>query len=56
MNDVINIVSNVGFPIFACVYVVKVMGKQISDLTEVVNNNTHMIEKLINSVNRIRKE
>ena len=58
MNEIVNIISNVGFPIAACIYVVRIQGKQIKYLTQVVRENTEVIRDLANmtSVNRTRKE
>lgn len=56
MNDIINMIANVGFPITACIYVVRIQGKQIKYLTQVVRENTEVIRELANSVNRTRKE
>lgn len=58
MNEIVNIISNVGFPIAACIYVVRIQGKQIKYLTQVVRENTEVIRELANksSANRTRKE
>ncbi len=58
MNEIVSIISNVGFPIAACVYVVRIQGKQIKYLTQVVRENTEVIRDLANksSVDRTRKE
>lgn len=58
MNEIVNIISNVGFPIAACIYVVRVQGKQIKYLSQVVRENTEVIRDFAerSSVNRTRKE
>ena len=58
MNEIVNIISNVGFPIAACIYVVRIQGKQIKYLTQVVRENTEVIREFAvkSSVNRTRKE
>lgn len=58
MNEIINIISNVGFPIAACIYVVRIQGKQIKYLTQVVRENTEVIRDFAekSSVNRTRRE
>ena len=47
MNDVINLISSCGFPIFACIYLVKNQSKQIEKLSEIIKDNTKAIEKLV---------
>lgn len=53
MDSWIQIISSVGFPIFACCalgfYVYKVQTK----LQEIVNENTRAIEKLIDKIEHI---
>lgn len=58
MNEIVNVISNVGFPIAACIYVVRVQGKQIKYLSQVVRENTEVIRDFAerSSVNRTRKE
>lgn len=46
INEIINAIGSCGFPIFACVYLVKSFSKQIEELTQVINRNTNVIEKL----------
>lgn len=57
MNEIVNVISNVGFPIAACIYVVRVQGKQIKYLSQVVRENTEVIRDFAErcSVNRTRK-
>lgn len=56
MNEIINLISNVGFPIAVSIYLVRVQGKQIKYLSQVVRENTEVIRELASSVSRIRKE
>lgn len=47
MNEVVNIISNVGFPI-ACVIAMGYYGKQTLDnLSSIIDRNTRVIEHLI---------
>lgn len=50
MSDFVNLISNVGFPIAACVYMAITYNKTISQLTEVINNNTISIERLVGKI------
>lgn len=47
MSDFVALISNVGFPIAACVYMAVTYNKTISKLTSVIENNTRSIERLV---------
>lgn len=54
MNDLIQIISNVGFPIFACIMMFKAMDKDRDEhkaesekWVEALNNNTNVMQKLV---------
>lgn len=50
MSDFVNLISNVGFPIAACAYMAVTYNKTISQLTDVINNNTISIERLAGKI------
>lgn len=52
ISDITTLVSTCGFPIFACIYLVKSQGKQLEKLAEMINKNTNAIEKLCREVKR----
>lgn len=43
-------VSSVGFPILACVYMWKYISTSLKEFTETINENTKMVEKLIDKL------
>lgn len=54
MNDFVSLISNVGFPIFACVMMFKSMEKEQENhkiesdkWTEALNNNTMVMKQLL---------
>ena len=54
MNDFVTLISNVGFPIFACIMMFKAMEKQRDDhktesekWIQALNNNTNVMQKLV---------
>ena len=57
MNEVVSLISNVGFPIFACIMIFKAMEKEREDhKTEsekwvtALNNNTNIMQKLYEKI------
>ena len=57
MNDFIALISNVGFPIFACIMMFKAMEKEREDhkeesekWVEALNNNTNVMKSLISKL------
>lgn len=56
MSDFVNLISNVGFPIAACVYMAITYNKTISQLTAVINNNTLSIERLVGKIEGAQDE
>lgn len=57
MNDFIALISNVGFPIFACIMMFKAMEKEREDhkeesekWVEALNNNTNVMKTLISKL------
>lgn len=57
MNDFVSLISNVGFPIFACIMMYKAMEKERKDhkeesdkWVEALNNNTNVMKTLISKL------
>lgn len=50
MSDFVSLISNVGFPIAACAYMAVTYNKTITQLTDVINNNTLSIERLAGKI------
>jgi len=48
------LVSNLGFPIFIVIYLLNREDKTLEKLTEVINQNTLAIQKLINKLEEKR--
>ena len=45
MNEVINAISTVGFPIFMCIMIYNNQTKQLNEITKAITNNTNAIRK-----------
>lgn len=57
MNELVALISNVGFPIFACIMMFKAMEKEREDhkeesekWVEALNNNTNVMKTLISKL------
>ena len=57
MNELVTLISNVGFPIFACVMMFKAMEKEREDhkvesekWVTALNNNTNIMQKLYDKI------
>lgn len=46
MNELINAISTVGFPIFMCVMIYQNQTKQLNEITKAITNNTNAISDL----------
>ena len=51
MNELVQIVSNVGFPIVVALYMIITMQKEIKYLTEAINRLESTIKELTNARN-----
>ena len=47
MNEIVSLVSNIGFPIAMCILLIVQQQKQMKELTDAVNNNTLAITSLV---------
>ena len=57
MNDLVALISNVGFPIFACIMMFKAMEKERENhkeesekWVEALNNNTNVMKTLVSKL------
>ena len=46
MNEFINAISTVGFPIFMCIMIYQNQTKQLNEITKAITNNTNAISAL----------
>lgn len=53
MEDIINVISTVGFPIFACIYMARFMRADMQKLVEVVDKMADSIERLNERLDRL---
>lgn len=47
MEEIVNVISSVGFPIAVAVYMLYRESTVIKQMTDTINNNTTVIEKLM---------
>lgn len=59
INDILNLIQQVGFPIAACVALFWKMNqqdeahsKEVKEMTKAINNNTIVIQKLIDNIEK----
>lgn len=51
-NTIMQFIGALGFPIACCVYLISNMGKKLDKLTEVINNNNKLVEKMLDRLDR----
>lgn len=56
MNELINAISTVGFPIFMCVMIYQNQTKQLNEITKAITNNTNAISELSKKLGMEGKE
>lgn len=49
--DIVNLIGSVGFPIAACIYMAVTQTKTVDKLRESVDNNTRIMERLLDKIN-----
>lgn len=54
LDSIVSLVSSVGFPIVACVFMWKYINTTVKDLTNTLNENTKMIAKLCERLERTK--
>lgn len=55
INDIVTIISTVGFPIVCCIVMFKIYREDLKKMQESINNNTLVIQKLIDKLNEVSK-
>lgn len=53
MDEIVKVISQVGFPIFACVYMARFMRADMQKLVEVVDKMADSIERLNERLDRL---
>ena len=53
MENITTLISSLGFPIVACVFLWKFISTTLQEFTRAMNNNTKMLEKVSDSIDRI---
>lgn len=56
MNEIINAISTVGFPIFMCIIIYNNQTKQLNEITKAITNNTNAISELSKKLGMEEKE
>lgn len=56
MNEIINAISTVGFPIFMCIMIYNNQTKQLNEITKAITNNTDAISELSKKLGMEEKE
>lgn len=46
MEGIVSMISSIGFPIVACIFMWKFIGGTLQDFTKTVEENTRMLQKL----------
>ena len=47
---IVQLIGSVGFPIACCIYLINTMSKKLEQLTEVINNNNLIMQKMIDKI------
>lgn len=53
MNEVVTLITNVGFPIAMCLFLCYYISNEIKELRTTVENNTLVITKLVDNIDKI---
>lgn len=53
MNEITSLITNVGFPIAMCMFLCYYISNEIKELRTTVENNTLVITKLVDSMDKI---
>ena len=56
MNEFINAISTVGFPIFMCIMIYNNQTKQLNEIIKAITNNTNAISELSKKLGMEEKE
>lgn len=52
MNDVVTVISQVGFPIAACIALYVMITKTLQKNTEAINNNTTIMTRVLDKLEK----
>lgn len=56
MEQITTLIGSLGFPIVACVFLWKFISTTLKEFTQAMSNNTKMLEKVSDSIDKIAKE
>lgn len=56
MEQIANMLGSFGFPIVACVFLWKFISTTLQEFTKAMNNNTMMLKKVSDSIDKIARE
>lgn len=56
MDNIATLISSLGFPIIACVFLWKFISTTLQEFTKAMNSNTKMLEKVSDSIDKIARE
>lgn len=55
VEAVVSLISSVGFPIVCCIFMWKYINSTLKDFTETMNENTRMIAKLCEKLEKMER-
>lgn len=56
MESIATLIGSYGFPIVACIFLWKFISTTLQEFTKAMNNNTKMLEKVSDSIDKIARE
>lgn len=56
MEHIATLIGSYGFPIVACIFLWKFISTTLQEFTKAMNNNTKMLEKVSDSIDKIARE
>lgn len=56
MENITTLIGSLGFPIVACVFLWKFISTTLQEFTKAMTNNTKMLEKVSDSIDKIAME
>lgn len=56
MSEISTLIGSYGFPIVACIFLWKFISTTLQEFTKAMNNNTKMLEKVSDSIDKIARE
>lgn len=55
MEEITQMISNVGFPIVACVFMAWFINTTLKDFTDTMRENTNMLSKLCDNLDELKE-